>query len=589
MVRWRNIPHVWLLTPLALLFFWLALNSLVGDSPTMDEQNHLGRGVAFAQTGDPRLSLEHPPLTNALSGLLPTLLLNLNIPFDHPSWAEQAPPDVYWYVFAEELMWRSGNDVTQMLFLARLPIVFLTLGLALIGYRFARRLWGRPAAPVVFAFLLFDPNLLANGRYTTTDMGGTTFIFLATFALWKWSMVNGQWSMTNGRSSDDHWQLTINNWQFSFSHWLFLGIAMGLAFGSKLLALVFVPIWGLLALLPLYPGWEGREWAGAARRFGRFIAAGLLSIGVVWLIFGLEWRAFRFQTDWLLWLNQFSGPMPTFWAGLEQIALLTGGGRYEAFMAGRFSADGFAWYFPYAFAVKTPLLTLFLLVLALIWLVGNGRSRRRALFLSIPILAYFLFSSQSALNIGYRHLLPVLPFVYLLIGGLWGSSGRWPVAGGWWVREGATAVILLLHIGTALWIHPHYLSYFNREVGGPANGYRLLLDSNVDWGQDLFRLQAWMAENGVEEVKLGWFGTADPDYYGLNYTALPGFPRQPFYGLWTDPPFNPADPEPGIYAISATVLWEMPLPEGQKQVYAWFREREPDGRVGYSILVYEVR
>lgn len=364
---------------------------------------------------------------------------------------------------------------------------------------------------------------------------------------------------------------------------------MGLAFGSKLLALVFVPIWGLLALLPLYPGWEGRQWAGAARRFGRFITSGLLSIGVVWLIFGLEWRAFRFQTDSLLWLNQFSGPMPTFWAGLEQIALLTGEGRYEAFMAGRFSAEGFAWYFPYAFLVKTPLLTLFLLVLALIWLLGNGRFRSRALFLSIPILAYFLFSSQSALNIGYRHLLPVLPFVYLLIGGLWAAGGRWSqVAGRRWA-EGATAVVLLWHIGTALWIHPHYLSYFNREVGGPANGYRLLLDSNVDWGQDLLRLQEWMAEHDVEQVKLGWFGTADPDYYGLNYTPLPGFPRQPFYGLWTHPPFNPANPEPGIYAISATALWEMPLPDGQKHVYAWFREREPDDRVGYSILVYEVR
>ncbi len=551
--------HIWLLIPLVWLFFWLALNSMVMDSPTMDEQNHLARGVAFVRTGDPRLSLEHPPLVNALSGLLPALLLALNIPFDHPSWAEMAPPDVYWYLFAEQFMWHWGNDVSLMLFLARLPIVFLTLGLALVGYRFARVFWGDAAAPVVFVLLLFDPNLLAHGRYATTDLGGATFIFLATFALWKWSRANG--------------------------HWLLTGFAMGLAFGSKLLALLFVPIWGLLALLPLY----GDGWRGAGRRFGRFVAAGLLSVGVVWLIFGLEWRAFRFQGEWLRGLNGFSGPMPTFWAGLEQILRLTGSGRYEAFMAGRFSAEGFAWYFPYAFAVKTPLLVLFLWVLALIWLLANGRYRARAFFLTIPILLYFLASSQSALNIGYRHLLPVLPFVYLLVGGLWTAVGSRLAAYGSRLAFAATAVILLLHISTAVAIHPHYLSYFNREVGGPANGYRLLLDSNVDWGQDLLRLRQWMAENEVAQVKLGWFGTADPDYYGLNYSPLPGFPRHPFYGLWTQPPFDPANPPPGIYAISATALWEMPLPEGQKHVYAWFRAREPDDHVGYSILVYEVR
>ncbi len=577
--------RTWLLILLVWLFFWLALNSMIMDSPTMDEQNHLARGVAFVRTGDPRLSLEHPPLVNALSGLLPAHLLALNVPFAHPGWAEQAPPDVYWYVFAEQFMWHSGNDVQLMLFLARLPVVFLTLGLALLGYRFARALWGGTTAPVTFVLLLFDPNLLAHGRYATTDLGGTFFIFGATFALWKLAMVNGQSSTANGNEGVEHSHWRIGNW-------LLTGLFMGMAFGSKLLALLFVPIWGLLALLPLY----GDGWRGAGRRFGRFVAAGLLSVAVVWLIFGLEWRAFRFQGEGLRWLNAYSGPMPTFWAGLEQILRLTGAGRYEAFMAGRFSAEGFAWYFPYAFAVKTPLLVLFLMVLALIWLLSNGRYRARAFFLVIPILLYFLASSQSALNIGYRHLLPVLPFVYLLIGGLWtavtaqftayDSRLTFPASR---FTPWATAVALLLHIGTAVSIHPHYLSYFNREVGGPANGYRLLLDSNVDWGQDLLRLRAWMAKNGVAQVKLGWFGTADPDYYGLNYEPLPGFPRQPFYGLWTQPPFDPANPPPGVYAISATVLWEMPLPQGQKHVYGWFRAREPDDRVGYSILVYEVR
>ena len=121
-----------------------------------------------------------------------------------------------------------------------------------------------------------------------------------------------------------------------------------------------------------------------------------------------------------------------------------------------------------------------------------------------------------------------------------------------------------------------------------ANDLRRYYDSNsnIDWGQDLLRLQRWMAEEEIDQVKLAWFGTADPAYYDLDYEALPGFPRAEFISQWTDPPFNTAAPEPGIYAISASSLWELPLAD--KNVYPWFREREPDQRIGYSILIYEV-
>ncbi|MCB0006518.1 MAG: hypothetical protein KDE04_08680, partial [Anaerolineales bacterium] len=112
----------------------------------------------------------------------------------------------------------------------------------------------------------------------------------------------------------------------------------------------------------------------------------------------------------------------------------------------------------------------------------------------------------------------------------------------------------------------------------------ILIDSNVDWGQDLLRLQAWMAENEVDSVKLGWFGSARPEYYGINYEPLPGLPHH--LNLFWDPPFDPQNPAPGIYAISVSILWEIPLQE--KGLFAWFRAREPDARIGYSIFIYEV-
>jgi hypothetical protein len=552
-----RVRPVFAAVPIILLFVFLALDSVVGDSPTMDEQNHLARGLVFLRTGDPRFSLEHPPLVNSLSALPLLMLPDVRLPTDHPSW--EAPEG--WYAFAEQLLWVYNHDVERMVFLARLPIIFLTIGLGLIAFRFGRALWGRRAALLALAFLLLDPNILAHGRYTTTDAGGTTFLFLAAFLLWR------MWS----RGS---WQLGAT---------LAAGAGLGMALGSKLSNLVFLPFFAVLAVLPLYGrGWSGRS---AGRRLLQFgLALGLAAV-VLWAIFGFDWGPYQFRTETLATLNEVSGPLPTFLAGVEQIVSLSGGGR-AAFLLGQFSAEGWWYYFPVAFAVKTPLLVLLLFAVAGVLLLARPTTRGKALYLLIPALGFFLASMQSGLNIGYRHLLPILPFLYLLGSGLIALPGAAAKAGPAARRLPqlvlAGALLSLLLIDGLL--HPHYLSYFNLAVGGPANGSRVLIDSNIDWGQDLKRLKAWKDEKGVDEIKLSWFGTADPAYYGIDYEPLPGLPRH--FELWWDVPFDPGDPEPGVYAISASNLWELPLTD--KVVFPWFRAREPDDRIGYSIFIYDV-
>ncbi len=588
MHKWRNIPAVWKATPLFLLFFWLALNSMVWDSPTMDEQNHLARGIAFLRSGgDSRLSLEHPPLINSLSALPLLTLPDVVVPFDHPSWSEMSPPDTYWYVFAEQFLWQANHDVTRMIFLGRLPVVFLTMGLALVGFHFARELWGGSAGLLALFLLLFEPNILAHGRLITTDLGGALFSFLSIYLWWRL------------------WQTAVWRWR----RWLWAAVALGLAFGSKLSTLGFLPILGLLAVLPLYPSPPGPYWQIAGRRVGQLGTAVLLALLVAWAIFGFEWGPFRFPSETLQFLNSASGPMPTFWAGLDQILNVSRGGR-AAFLLGEFSDQGFLLYFPIAFLVKTPLIILIALPITAILLLWRPQTRRQALYLLIPALYYFALSMWSGVNIGYRHLLPMLPLLLVLISGIvsgvqvsgdQGSSvrlqrkrntdyrlpitdyrSRFTVHG---LRITLFALPLLLFLET-LAIHPHYLSFFNVAAGGPDNGPRLLSDSNVDWGQDLRRLQLWMAENEVDSVKLGWFGTAVPTYYGLQYEPMPGFPRPEFYSLWSSPPFDPAQPEPGVYAISASSLWESHWEH--RHVYPWFRAREADDRVGYSIWIYRV-
>jgi 4-amino-4-deoxy-L-arabinose transferase-like glycosyltransferase len=565
----KRSARVLLVVPVTLLFFLLALSSMRGDSPTMDEQNHLARGLAFLRTGDPRLSIEHPPLVNSLSALPLLALPEIRLPTDDASW-QQAE----WYRFADLLLWEYNDDVTRMIFLARLPIVFLTLALALTGYRFAEALWGARAGIIAYSLLLFDPNILAHGRYTTTDLGGTTFVLLATWLLWRaWQHPGWSWARV-----------------------LLAGLGLSLAFASKLSSLLFAPILALLALLPLFDdSWRGRD---ATRRIAQLLFAGVISVFVIWLLYGLQWGPLSFQSphlgasgsssgamaQLLTRLDGIPGPMPTFWAGIEQVVLLSGGGR-PSFLLGDTATEGFVGYFPVAFLVKTPLATLFLLGLALYLLLrpaAGGDDRRRALFLLLPALLYFGAGMQSALNIGYRHLLPILPFLYLLIAGglarLWAAPPRRLLR--WAAAAGAASFLL-----ATLAIHPHYLSYFNVLAGGPDNGYRVLADSNVDWGQDLLRLRQWMAENDVEEVYLSWFGSADPAYYGIRYRPLPGLPRH--FDLWWDVPFDPSAPRPGVYAISASNLWELPLQE-EKYVFPWFRARPPDDRVAYSILIYEV-
>lgn len=552
-----------------LLFFFLALNSMTGDSPTMDEQNHIARGLAYLRTGDPRLSVEHPPLVNVLSALPLLTMPEIRLPLDEPSW-ERQPADVFWYVFAEQMLWQENRelDIQKIMFLARLPVVYLTMGLALLGWHMARRMWGWPSPLFVLFLLLFDPNILAHGRYVTTDLGGAFFVLLATFLLWE--LWRGE---PDGKGRRRLWA----------------ALGIGLAFSSKLSALAFAPIWALQAVLPLY-GAEQSSREAALRRLGQLLAAGLAALLVVWLVYGLEWGPYLFLDSRLAQLNQWQGPLPTFLSGIERILLLSEGGR-PAFLLGEFSSSGFLLYFPIALLVKTPLLTLATAVLAAATLTLMPSTRARAVFLLVPVAAYLGISLFSALNVGYRHLLPILPFIYLLIGGLATKEARMtlasvtrPLPEGWSIGLLLLLVLALLSVDARL--HPHYLSTFNSLAGGPKNGHKVLVDSNIDWGQDLLRLQDWMAAQGLEKVKLGWFGTADPDYYGLSYEPLPGGPRQPFWGQWTEPPFDVSAPPPGIYAISASSLWEYPLPE--KRVYAWFREREPDDRVGYSILIYEV-
>jgi hypothetical protein len=124
--------------------------------------------------------------------------------------------------------------------------------------------------------------------------------------------------------------------------------------------------------------------------------------------------------------------------------------------------------------------------------------------------------------------------------------------------------------------YPYYVSYFNEFVGGSANGYKYVTDSNVDWGQDLKRLADWSEENSINKIRIDYFGGGDVKYY-LGEKAV----------AW----HSDYAPENGWYAISATFLQNSiyyKIKEGTPD-YDWLRARKPDKIIGNSILVYNVR
>jgi hypothetical protein len=528
---------------LLLVSFALVLTSATHTSPTMDEQNHIARGVAYVGTGDPRLSVEHPPLVNVLSGLPVYLLLHPRLPVESIWWEAGE-----WYHFADLFLWEVNSNADQIVFLARLPVMGLYLLLIALVHRWATRLFGRWGGLLAAAFCTLDPNLLAHAQLATTDVGGAFFAFLAAYAVWA--------LLRHPSPSRVVWA----------------GLSMGLAFAAKLSALLFGPILALAAVVDGLPGPSGR----AGRVLGRL---GLMSLLVLMGLL-VVWACYGFQVG-PLEEGGLAVPAAPYLRGVRTVLGFAAGGR-SGYLLGQTGTEGWWTYFLVAFVVKTPLATLVALLLA----TGLALRRPRSsdLFLLLPPLVYFGIMSLSSLNLGYRHLLPILPFLFVHLARL-APAATLPGPRLQAAAQRLVPLALVLGLVAAtVCIYPYFLAYFNPLGGGPEGGWRVLADSNIDWGQDLERLRDWMQREGVERVRLAWFGSAHPEFYDIGYDLLPGLPYG--FALWSDPPFDPQDPEPGVYAISVSNLVgaASPVPD----LYAWFRAREPDARIGYSIFIYRV-
>jgi hypothetical protein len=202
----------------------------------------------------------------------------------------------------------------------------------------------------------------------------------------------------------------------------------------------------------------------------------------------------------------------------------------------------------------------------------KGISRYDDSFLIVPPLLLLTALSFGAVKIGLRHILFVFPFIFVF------TARFFKLALERRLLSGLAFLLVAWYLVCSIRIHPHYLAYFNEYVGGPANGYKYLVDSNLDWGQDLKGLKKYMENRGIEKVKLDYVGTIDLDYYGISSEPITD---QDLVAL-REGRFTR-----GVFAISASFLQGLYLP-GDRDRYKWFRDRTPTAQIGYSIFVYEI-
>jgi 4-amino-4-deoxy-L-arabinose transferase-like glycosyltransferase len=542
-------PWEWALLVAALALF--AAQLLIASpqkSAAFDEQYHLAAGYSYLRTGDFRLATTHPPLMGLLGALALAGRSDIVLPLDHPSWAAGDR-----FLFSDVFLWEANPDPQGMLVAARIPIMVVGLLLVVGLFLWARQMIGVTAGWVVLALAVFDPNLLGNARVVTTDLGLTCFFLLAIWRLWRWLE-----------------QPTIVNL-------LAAGLCAGLAISAKYTGLFVGP--AILLVMLLYR--KSHPGDTLSRRLPGLAGMGLVALAVVWALYRFDWGTMR---DGPLSLPL---PAPFYWQQLYntffRIVDLQGA-RYDFFW-GEASNRGWWYYFPVALAVKTPLPLLLLSGVGLVVAVRRSGWRRSSV-LWMPPLLFLLLGLSGILTIGYRHILPVVPFLILMAGYTAPFVVDLAQPG---VRRLAVAGLVLVlgwHLAGSLRLFPHQEAFFNELAGDWYNWSNLLVDSNLDWGQDLPALRQVMEEEGIEEVNLAYFGKAAPEVYGVRYRPLYGYLR--FVEGIELSAYNPYTPEPGWYAISATSL-RLGLHQADTiDLYRYFRRRRPDARAGYSIYLYRL-
>ena len=521
---------------------------------TYDEPSHLAGGIEAVQRGTYTYESLHTPLARSMIAVGP-YLDGARLTGHTDVWEE-----------GNTLLYGRGRYV-RTLVLARLGILPFFILACVTLYFWTRRSFGD--GPAMLSLLLFSttPPILAHSGVATTDMALTATLFLAVAAFADWldrpSIRRAMWS----------------------------GAALALAVLCKISALIFFPLAAASAVI-LKLVLERRRTADAEPRPRTPIAQWVktAAVGLVTTSF-VVWAGYRFSTHALLdpagnpalvtaYLNRLVGtqgwlhdaafavarfpyfPAPELFLGFGAAAFESTRGRI-AYILGESRFGGWWYFFPVALAFKTPAAFLILWVTGVVASLRAAWARRQWRYV-LPLAvvgAILVVSMPTKIQIGLRHVLSVYPFLALTAG-----IGAWALATATRARPlavGSLAVLLCWQLWSTTRAHPDYLAYFNEMAGDHPE--RILLDSDLDWGQDLWRLDRALRARRIDSVRMVYWGTADPRRHLAAKVD------------W----LQPGRPHAGWVAASL-----YPMYGDSAGKWNWLRDRQPVERVGKSINLY---
>lgn len=599
MIR-KNHP---LIIACILLFMGMISLSLAwNDALTFDEVAHIPAGYSYVALHDYRLNPEHPPLLKLLSGMM---ILPLKPHFDTSQdfWNNTHGSGEYgqWEA-GRHLLHHAGNPTDMLVFYARLPFVFIA-----IVFGFFLFYWGKKTGGIItglFALILYacDPNILGHDHLVTTDLPiaaafGLTFFFFLHFLK-----------------------------QPTWLHALYGGLALGIAQVTKFSAILLIPFFGLLLitypLLIIVPQDKKR-----LKIIGSYLFKGLFALTVMCTVMYLTYlpvtykmpaeilptiaavkgQPEKYPRDRILMQiitktneHVLSRPIATYTQGLMQVFNRVDDGNVSYFMQ-QVSSNASPWYFPFVFVAKQTLVHLFFYIVACVLACSLFFRSLKRLFtqklshslhacrrfcirrfheisLGMFLLLYSYISITGNLTIGFRHLFPMMPLLYILTARTVISSYT-KLHNIFWRKIVRTAFILIIValFGIVINAYPYYISYFNILFGGPKNGYHYVTDSNADWGQDLKRLKTYLSDHPeIDKIRIDYFG-------GDNVHNRIGDQ----YIMWWS---SKRPIEPGYYAISTLLLQESLYRTdlSYDDSYHWTNNLTPIDQVGTSILIYKV-
>ena len=541
-----KIATIFLLAVIFLLPFFSAQNF----SPASDEVTHLPSGYSYWKTGQITLNPQHPPFVKLIASF-PLLFMDLKFDSQDP---DLSGPFKNEWTFGKKFL--ISNDADRLLFWGRLPVMLLSVLLGLFIYKWASEMFSPKAGLLSLFLYAFMPNIIAHAQFVTTDLALASFSFIAFYYLWKFFKTNFN------------------------KHLIYSGLFLGLALSSKFSAVLFLPV--VLFLIFIYAK-SGRSDFNLV--ISRFIKITATMIAPAFLV---VYFSYLMPAD----LGFYLRGMSTVYADSNS--------NYNFYLNGQFSPDGWRYYFLEAFLIKTPIPALIAFAAALIFWKKININNRDKLFIFLPLVSFSIATSLKAHDIGVRYLLPAFPFLILYTGGLSkiienclpaGEAGKLKTT----ERSRAVAymaiensrikikvgIILIFvlagwYVFSAISIYPDYIAYFNEFVGGPANGYKYLDDSNLEWRHDLKRLAEYQKKYSDTKMINSDFNIFfDPKYYGIK-NIIPSTEKSVL---------NPS----GKYAINIHFL--IRLKELSRKLndknLDWLSLYQPIDRIGYSFWIYE--